>query len=114
MPPDYSPPLWAVGLLTAYHLRLPLATLLSAKLMIDNRIKLAVFSLLPALGFLSYLPRLLAVDWSGRLDIHFYLGICSGIMPGGIYEWPGTWISKWTYSTQEVPPPWIIPLWGLA
>ena len=79
-------------------------------------------------------PRLAAVDWSGRLDAHFFAGIIVGIvlllyrididetfglyicgmLLGGTYEWLGTWMGEWTYITREVPPLWIIPLWGLA
>ncbi|MCL4395146.1 MAG: hypothetical protein M1482_10160 [Chloroflexi bacterium] len=33
---------------------------------------------------------------------------------GGTYEWLGTSMREWTYITHEVPPLWIIPLWGLA
>jgi len=74
------------------------------------------------------------VDWSGRLDAHFFAGIAVGIalllyrfdvdetfglyvcgmLLGGAYEWIGTSIREWTYITREAPPLWIIPLWGLA
>ncbi|HEX7593625.1 MAG TPA: hypothetical protein VF429_05580, partial [Anaerolineae bacterium] len=39
--------------------------------------------------------------------------IC-GMLLGGTYEWLGTRMGEWTYITREVPPLWIIPLWGLA
>ncbi len=89
---------------------------------------------LPALTLASSAPRLASVDWSTRLDLHFALGVIAGVvlvfyrldvqeafgiyvcgmLLGGTYEWLGTWIREWSYITGEVPPVWIIPLWGLA
>ncbi len=89
---------------------------------------------LPLLAFASSAPRLAAVDWSTRLDAHLYAGILAGavlvfgrldadeafgiyvcgMLLGGTYEWLGTWLREWSYVTNEVPPLWIIPLWGLA
>ena len=151
-PPDYLPPLWAIGLLTVTHLRALVLDIghrrtltntdrnnSSAFLHVDPRpiwtwIKAASLIVLPALAFAVSAPRLAAVDWSGRLDANFYAGIVVGIalllyrfdldeafglyvcgmILGGTYEWLGTWMHEWTYITHEVPPLWIIPLWGIA
>ena len=151
-PPDYLPPLWAIGLLTITHLRLLVQDIgnrrtrtntdmrmSSAFVRVNRRslskyLKAASFVVLPAVAFAYSAPRLAAVDWSGRLDAHFLAGIVVGIvlllyrldvdetfglyvcgmLLGGTYEWLGTWMREWTYITREVPPVWIIPLWGLA
>ncbi len=153
-PPDYLPPLWAIGLLTVTHLRALALSLRGALFApkqspLDNReiasrkplamtrtraFKAAAFVMLPALAFAGSAPRLAAVDWSGRLDANFFAGVAMGIalllyrldideafglyvcgmILGGTYEWLGTWMREWTYITREVPPLWIIPLWGLA
>ncbi len=163
-PPDYLPPLWAIGLLTVTHLRMLASSLVAPKrqsnpqssletlaphahlpfrsvslrsgsfLAWTKTLKAASFVVLPALAFAYSVPRLAAVDWSGRLDAHFFAGIVAGIallvyrididetfglylcgmLLGGTYEWLGTWMGEWTYITHEVPPLWIIPLWGLA
>ncbi len=153
-PPDYLPPLWAIGLLTVTHLRALLIDVsLRAKRsnLPDNHkiassrkpllamtrtraFKAASFVALPALAFAYSAPRLAAVDWSSRLDANFFAGSVAGIalllyrldideafglyvcgmILGGTYEWLGTWMHEWTYITREVPPLWIIPLWGLA
>ncbi|MBI5650272.1 MAG: hypothetical protein HZC40_07490 [Chloroflexi bacterium] len=145
-PPDYLPPLWAIGLLTVTHLRALIIgrgltrrnadkKFLSAFLRVNPRpIKIALLIAIPALAFAISAPQLAAVDWSGRLDAHFIAGIIVGIaliayrfdlddafalfvcgmILGGTYEWLGTYIGEWTYITREIPPLWIIPLWGLA
>ena len=134
-PPDYLPPLWGIGLLTVYRLSgffwpvlerpLPrwLGWLIGAS-----------FPLLPLLAFTWSGPRLAAVEWQGRLDGHFFVGLAVGIglvlwrfdlrrafplyicgmLLGGLYEYLGTSSREWTYITGEIPPIWIIPLWGLA
>ena len=151
-PPDYLPPLWAIGLLTVTHLR-ALALDIGHRRTLTNTdendssafvrgnprpilrwLQAASFIGLPALAFVVSAPRLAAVDWTGRLDANFYAGIVVGIalllyrfdldeafglyvcgmILGGTYEWLGTWMREWTYITREVPPLWIIPLWGLA
>jgi hypothetical protein len=146
-PPDYLPPLWAIGLLTVTHLRtLVQATshyILDHKgtkaqrilpVFVPSWFKVLMLMALPALAFAYSAPRLAAVDWSGRLDANFFVGVGAGIalllyrfdidetfglyvcgiLLGGTYEWLGTWMREWTYITREVPPLWIIPLWGLA
>ncbi len=151
-PPDYLPPLWAIGLLTVTHLRQLVQDIGHRRTQINTDknnssafvranprpiskyLKAASFVALPALAFAVIAPRLAAVDWSGRLDANFYAGIVVGIalllyrfdldeafglyvcgmILGGTYEWLGTWMREWTYITREVPPLWIIPLWGLA
>jgi hypothetical protein len=134
-PPDYLPPLWGLGLVTAYRLsgfwqRLldrPLPRLLS-------RCLAASFIVLPVLGVLVSQPALSRVDWRGRLDIHFFLGLLvgaalvlyhfdlrrafplyvCGMLLGGLYEYLGTTFGEWAYLTGEQPPLWIVPLWGIA
>jgi hypothetical protein len=146
-PPDYLPPLWAIGLLTVTHLqqifigrgrtqRNADKKLSSAFIRVCPRpiLKFAILIAMPALAFALSAPQLAAVDWSGRLDAHFSAGVLvgialivyrfdlddafalfgCGIVLGGTYEWLGTYIGEWTYITREVPPLWIIPLWGLA
>jgi hypothetical protein len=146
-PPDYLPPLWAIGLLTVTHLRLLAQSAVQhvlnhkdtkaqglVRAFVPSWFKIASFIVLPALAFAYSAPRLAAVDWSGRLDANFYAGIVVGIallfyrfdldeafglyicgmILGGTYEWLGTWMHEWTYITHEVPPLWIIPLWGIA
>lgn len=136
-PPDYLPPLWAIGLLTAYHLHLLVTQFAGASPRLSSRLtalKAASFLVLPALAFAHSVSLLRAADWSGRLDLHFYAGIVAGVMlllyrmdvaetfslylcgmvMGGAYEFLGTSMGEWTYITREVPPLWIVPLWGLA
>ncbi len=162
-PPDYSPPLWGIGLLTVYHLHLMLQAIRDSvgerwptkqksnptqgdcsqdRLSFPRRsttevirwLQAGSFFALPALTLAFSAPRLVAIDWSTRLDIHFSAGILVGLvlifyrldiqeafgvyvcgmLLGGTYEWLGTWMGEWTYITQEVPPIWIVPLWGLA
>ncbi len=162
-PPDYLPPLWGVGLLTVYHLQL-LITALAARFDGVRRtnqrynprlrdcsmnsqnpwrspvgskvcwIKAFRLIALPALALALSAPRLASIDWSTRLDLHFFAGVFVGIvlvfyrmdiqeafgiyvcgmLLGGTYEWLGTWMREWSYITGEVPPVWIVPLWGLA
>ena len=138
-PPDYLPPLWAIGLLTVYHLHLIIASLLKRRasqnhFAVIRFIQIAGLIILPTLAFAISAPNLLAVDWSSRLDVHLFAGILvgiallayrldvgetfslyvCGILLGGTYEWLGTSMHEWTYITHEMPPLWIIPLWGLA
>ncbi len=150
MPPDYLPPLWAIGLLTVTHWRAlvfgrrqtPMhaerlfssASVRAHPRSIFQWLKIGLLVALPVLTFIISAPRLLAVDWTGRLDAHFSAGILigilliayrfdldetftlyvSGMLLGGTYEWLGTTIGEWTYITGEVPPLWIMPLWGFA
>ena len=134
-PPDYLPPLWGLGVLTVYRLGLLLATRLPEELpawvrwgMLGSFVALPVVALGRSWGLLA------AVDWRGRLDIHFFAGILAaaillryhfelrrdfclylgGTLLGGMYEYFGTAFGEWTYITGEVPPLWIAPLWGLA
>lgn len=95
MPPDYLPPLWAIGLLTVTHLRqfmigrgstrtsadknLSSALIRVYPLPILQTLKLASLIVLPALGFALSAPHLARVDWSGRLDAHLFAGILLGI-----------------------------------
>ncbi len=141
-PPDYLPPLWGIGLLTVYHLHLIIgawAELLYRRLRWPRphrlaAIQAATFVLFPALAFAISAQRLAAVDWTGKLDVHLFAGVLVGVglltfrvnvgesfsiyvcgmLLGGTYEWLGTFIKEWTYVTREVPPLWIVPLWGLA
>ncbi|MBN2549773.1 MAG: hypothetical protein JXB15_11480 [Anaerolineales bacterium] len=134
-PPDYLPPLWGIGLLTVYRLSSFLWPMLDRPLpRWFERLIAASFLLLPFLAFAWSSPRLAAVEWQGRLDGHFYAGLATGMglvlwrfnlrrafplygcgmLLGGLYEYLGTSSHEWTYITGEVPPFWIIPLWGLA
>lgn len=139
MPPDYLPPLWGLGLVTAYRLSgfgkgalqrtldRPLPRWLTLCLS-------ASFIILPVAGVLVSLPALSRVDWSGRLDLHFFTGLLvgaalvvhrfdlrrdfplylCGMLLGGLYEYLGTSFAEWRYITGEQPPLWIVPLWGIA
>lgn len=46
----------------------------------------------------------------GRDAVLFFVGLAGGCI---IESW-GTQTQLWTYFTQERPPPWILPAWGLA
>jgi len=82
-PPDYLPPLWGLGLVTAFRLSgfwqgwlerafaRPPARWLS-------RCLAASFIILPVAGVLVSLPALAQVDWSARLDFHFFAGLLVG------------------------------------
>jgi hypothetical protein len=135
MPPDYLPPLWGLGLVTAYRLSgfwqaaldHPLPRWLS-------RCLTASFIVLPLAGVLVSLPALSRVDWSGRLDFHFFAGLLvgaalvvyrfdlrrafplyvCGMLLGGLYEYLGTTFGEWSYLTGDQPPLWIVPLWGIV
>jgi len=138
-PPDYLPPLWAVGLITVVRL----AGLLRPVLVRLWRrrpapclcwLAGASFVVLPLAALLVRLPVLARYDWNGRLDGHFFAGLAvgallvtwrfelrralpvylCGMLLGGLYETLGTWIHEWTYLTGEIPPMWISPLWGRA
>ena len=134
-PPEYLPPLWGIGLLTVYRLSAFLRPLLKRDLPAWLRwCLLSSFLVLPVLAFANSLPLLATVDWSARLDGHFYAGLLlaaflivyqfdlrrdfpiyvCGILLGGMYEYFGTSFGEWTYITRETPPLWIAPLWGLA
>ena len=151
MPPDYLPPLWAIGLLTVTHLRKlvmgrgltrtaprtdekNLSALVRARSGPSPILKLGLLIIMPILAFAISAPQLISADWSGKLDVMLILGIVvgsvliayqfnldeafelyvCGMILGGTYEWLGTTMREWTYITHEVPPLWIIPLWGLA
>ena len=135
MPPDYLPPLWGLGLVTAYRLSgfwkgwmdRPRPRWVSWCMA-------ASFIVLPVAGVLASLPALTKVDWSGRLDLHFFAGLLvgaalvlyrfdlrrafplyvCGMLLGGLYEYLGTTFGEWAYITGEQPPLWIVPLWGIA
>ncbi len=134
-PPDYLPPLWGLGLITACRLAGLIAPRLARPLPrwgITGMI--ASFIILPPAAILASLPQLIAVDWAGRLDFHFLAGLLAGaalifhrfdlrrgfplylcgMLLGGLYETLGTLSGEWAYITHETPPLWIIPLWGLA
>ena len=134
-PPDYLPPLWGLGLLTVYRLSGILAPVLRRDLPLWlQRALLGSFLVLPLLAFGWSWPALAAVDWRGRLDGHFLAGLLvaavllryrfelrqafllylCGMLLGGLYEYLGTSMGEWVYITREVPPLWIIPLWGMA
>ena len=134
-PPDYLPPLWGIGLLTVYRLGGFLQPLLRRELpRWAWRWLASSFILLPLAAFAWSWPRLVGVDWRGRLDIHFAAGLVvgavlilvrfdlrrdfplylCGLLLGGVYEYLGTSSGEWTYITGEIPPLWIAPLWGLA
>jgi hypothetical protein len=134
-PPDYLPPLWGLGLLTVYRLSELLAPALRRELpRVLRWVMLGSFAALPLIAFELSWPALAAVDWSGRLDEHFFAGLVTaalllryrfdlrqafllyacGMLLGGMYEYLGTASHEWTYITREVPPLWIVPLWGIA
>ena len=134
-PPDYLPPLWGLGLLTVYRLSSLLKPILERDLPKAVRwAMLGSFIVLPAAAFWLSWPALAAVDWRGRLDGHFLAGLVAagvllpyrfelrpafltyvcGMLLGGLYETLGTVSGEWTYITREVPPLWIVPLWGMA
>ncbi len=134
-PPVYLPPLWGIGLLTVYRLSRWIKPLFRDNLPRWARLAMSSsFFILPALAFAHSLPVLTQVDWHGRLDIHFALGILitlvlilpqfdlpeifslylCGLLLGGMYEYFGTSMGEWEYITHEIPPLWIAPLWGLA
>jgi hypothetical protein len=97
-------------------------------------LKVASFVVLPATAFAKSWPLLAQVDWAAALDAHFYAGLLiagglilfrfdlnetfwlylCGTVLGGTYEYLGTSWGEWRYTTGEVPPLWIAPLWGLA
>lgn len=135
MPPDYLPPLWGLGLLTVYRLSHILEPALPRHLprWLEG-VMLSSFGILPILGIGFSWSTLVAVDWHGRLDGHFLAGLVTaavllffrfelrqafllyvcGMLLGGMYEYLGTVSREWVYITHEVPPLWIIPLWGVA
>lgn len=134
-PPVYLPPLWGIGLITAYRLGtflIPGIGKISSPWMEKGMV--ASFLLLPVLAFARSYSLLAMVDWRGRLDFHFVTGIVvaialilykfdlretfvfflCGTLLGGMYEFLGTYWGEWVYITSEVPPLWIAPLWGFA
>jgi len=134
-PPVYLPPLWGIGVLTAYRFHGLLLLLFKRDPPAWVRWSMiALFFLLPLLTFAHSWPLLAAVDWRGRLDVHFFAGLVlavsmvlyhfelrqtfllylCGTLLGGFYETMGTSWGEWTYITGEVPPWWIAPLWGYA
>lgn len=134
-PPDYLPPLWGIGLITVYRLSHLLKPVPVERISRPLRAGLmSSFVLLPAITIAASWPRLIAVDWSRRLDGHFLAGcivaaflisyrfnlgedfsiyLC-GTALGWVYEYLGTSFGEWAYITAETPPLWIAPLWGLA
>jgi hypothetical protein len=134
-PPDYLPPLWGIGLLTVNRLSSFVEPLFDRDLPKWSRWGMATsFFVLPLVTLMASWDRLSFVDWSGRLDLHFFAGLLvavvlighcfnlrrafplflSGTLLGGVYEYLGTSSGEWVYITGEVPPLWIAPLWGLA
>jgi len=133
-PPPYLPPLWGIGLLTVYRLRLLLVRRSKAEPPASRWLKVASFVVLPGLALANSWPLLVQVDWTAALDAHFYAGLLiagglilfrfdlneifwlylCGTVLGGTYEYLGTSWGEWRYTTGEVPPLWIAPLWGLA
>ncbi|MEW5871208.1 MAG: hypothetical protein AB1894_18195 [Chloroflexota bacterium] len=134
-PPDYLPPLWGIGLLTAYRLSSFLTTNEKTELPKWARwVMGGSFLVLPLAAFALRWSKLAAVDWNGRLDGHFLAGLLAaavlilpgfdlrrdfplylcGMLLGGLYEYLGTSSGEWVYITGEVPPIWIVPLWGMA
>jgi hypothetical protein len=134
-PPDYLPPLWGLGVITVYRMAGLMAPFFRGRLPGGVRFFMgASFVLLPPLAFLWSWPRLAVVDWNGKLDLHLAAGLAVGIflvlyrfnlqrafpiylcgmLLGGLYEALGTVGGEWAYITQEQPPLWIVPLWGLA
>lgn len=135
-PPDYLPPLWGLGLLTVYRLAgflVPAVTRWGQGNW-TRRLMLASFLILPATALLFSWQALATVEWRGRLDGHFLAGLLAaalllryrfdlpqafamyvcGMLLGGLYEYLGTSSGEWVYITGEIPPLWIVPLWGLA
>jgi hypothetical protein len=134
-PPEYLPPLWGLGVITVNRLATMMAPFFQRRLPRGVLLGMgASFLFLPLLAFAWRWPRLAAVDWSGRLEAHFFVGLAAGMilvcyrfdlrrafpiylcgmLLGGLYEALGTMGGEWAYVTQEKPPLWIVPLWGLA
>jgi hypothetical protein len=134
-PPNYLPPLWGLGLITAYHLSALFAPLFERPTPRWARVgMIASFFALPLAALGRSWPLLATVNWRGRLDAHFFAGLAiaaaliryrfdlrrafplymCGMALGGLYEYLGTISGEWTYITGETPPLWIAPLWGLA
>lgn len=134
-PPVYLPPLWGLGLITVFRLGRALHALLDRPLpRWADWLMAGSFVFFPLAAFSRSWSLLAAVDWRGRLDVHFYAGIVvavvliayqfdlrwtfslyvCGMLLGGMYEYLGTTVGEWVYITNETPPLWIAPLWGLA
>jgi hypothetical protein len=134
-PPVYLPPLWGIGVLNAWKLQSLILPLWKRPPPAWRRgVMLAVFFLLPVVTLARSWPLLMAVDWRGRLDVHFFAGLflaigmafyrfewrqtfllfLCGTLLGGFYEYMGTTWGEWVYITGETPPWWIAPLWGYA
>ncbi|MFB0538017.1 MAG: hypothetical protein ACETWR_23900 [Anaerolineae bacterium] len=127
------PPLWGIGLLTAYRLHL-LSGLSKTETLASKWLKVASFAALPGLAFAKSWLLLAQVNWAAVLDAHFWAGLLvagglilfrfdlnetfwlylCGTVLGGTYEYLGTSWGEWRYVTGEVPPLWIAALWGLA
>jgi hypothetical protein len=134
-PPLYLPPLWGIGVLTVARLAGLAAGKRDGSLPAWAKTGMAAsFIALPALAFARSWPLLAAVDWNGRLDVHFFAGLLvaaalflagfdlrenfvlfmCGALLGFAYEFLGTRWGEWRYITGEAPPLWIAPLWGFA
>jgi hypothetical protein len=133
-PPDYLPPLWAIGVLTVQRLSRLVFRFKNPLPFWVRLIMIASFIGLPLLTIAHSWHLLAAVDWSGRLDFHFWSGLLlalvlafyhfdlpadfatflCGTLLGGFYEAIGTGWGEWRYITGETPPLWIAPLWGYA
>lgn len=133
-PPDYLPPLWAIGLITAHRFSSLLFGSNKEFSPWVSRLATASFFVLPVFAFSMSWRLLASIDWSGRLDIHFWAGLVvavsltlyrfrlrsdfgiflCGTILGALYEALGTSYGEWKYITGETPPWWIAPLWGYA
>ena len=139
-PPVYLPPLWGLGLLSVERLsRLLRRSLPELNTRAGRSVALALLALPLAATLAHSWPRLVLVDWRGRLDLHFFAGLAAalylvgrtlrdpqaglrsvlaiylcGMLLGGFYEYMGTSWGEWAYITAETPPLWIAPLWGYA
>jgi len=134
-PPLYLPPLWGIGVITIIHFKELCFHWLNRNIP-DWLWKLgsSSFVLIPVTAFLHSRHLLATIDWSNKLDFHFWAGVMTGVFLvvvemkwketlllylcgtfiGGIYEYLGTSWGEWTYITGEIPPLWIAPLWGYA
>jgi|GEM_PF-4120765 len=63
------------------------------------------------IGIFGFMSLLFVFAADLRQDaVLFFVGLAGG----GVIESWGTQTQLWTYFTQERPPPWILPAWGLA
>ncbi|NMC14397.1 MAG: hypothetical protein GYA34_16120 [Chloroflexi bacterium] len=134
-PPLYLPPLWGIGVITVIHFKEMIFPWSDRNIPQQLwKIGSLSFILLPVTSFIHSRHLLAAINWSDKLDFHFYAGIITGAflilyemnwketmllylcgtLLGGMYEYLGTSWGEWTYITGETPPLWIAPLWGYA